>query len=433
MKLGIGPVTSPATVSSAYRWYVLGLLTAVYIINFLDRQILAVLLEPIKAELGLSDTDMGLLSGLAFAIFYVSFGIPIARLADRYSRRNIIAVAMAAWSIMTAVCGAAASFGQLLAARIGVAVGESGCVAPAHSILSDYFQPHRRPLALSIFSTGAAAGVFLGLLLGGWLSDHYGWRMTLVIIGLPGVLVSLLLIYTLREPLRGMSSANFSAQSPIHSKPGAFIDDLRLLLRRRTLVFIGIAAGSQSMVTYGTASWLPAFYMRVHDISASEAGSHLALISGLGAGIGTILGGVVTTWLAKADRRWLMWVPAITAALATPCYMLSAISADTATSLLWLTPAAFLAAMFLGPALAATHGVSGVTHRATGIALVLFASNMLGIGGGALVVGIVSDLFAAAEPQTSLRYGLIAVYAVNIVAITSYLLAVRGLNRDWQD
>jgi predicted MFS family arabinose efflux permease len=420
-------------VSSAYRWYVLGLLTAVYVINFVDRQILAVLIEPIKAELGLSDTDMGLLSGLAFAIFYVSFGIPIARLADRYSRRNIIAVAMAAWSIMTAVCGAAASFGQLLAARIGVAVGESGCVAPAHSILSDYFQPHRRPLALSIFSTGAAAGIFLGLLLGGWLSDLYGWRMTLVIIGLPGVLVSLLLIFTLREPLRGMSSVQFSSQASNNSKPGAFLDDLRLLLQRRTLVFIGIGAGSQSMVTYGTASWLPAFYMRVHDISASEAGGHLALISGLGAGIGTLVGGVVTTWLAKEDRRWLMWVPAITAALATPFYMLSAISTNTTASLLWLTPAAFLAAMFLGPALAATHGVSGVTHRATGIALVLFASNMLGIGGGALVVGVISDFFAAAEPQVSLRYGLIAVYAVNIVAIISYLLAARGLNRDWQD
>lgn len=431
MTAGIAPVADPAKVTDRYRAYVLGLLTIVYVINFVDRQVLAVLIEPIKHELQLSDTQLGFLSGLAFALFYVSFGIPLARVADRSSRRNLITVCMLGWSAMTALCGAAASFAQLMAARIGVAVGEAGCVAPAHSIISDYFSPKQRPAAIAVFSTGASIGIFAGLMLGGWLSDLYGWRMTMVIIGLPGILVALVVQFTLREPIRGMALSRESTAAVRGAS--SFREDLKLLVRRRTLLAIALGTGLQSMVTYGTASWLPAFYMRVHGFTASEAGTMLALISGLGAGAGALLGGVFAGVLARRDQRWLLWVPAIATTVATPLYLYATMAGDAEASLAALAPAAFLGAVYAPAALAATHGVAGVSLRATGIAFVLFVSNLVGIGGGALLVGVVSDLFMGTEPATSLRYGLLVVLGANVLAVAGYLIGARSLPRDWQD
>jgi predicted MFS family arabinose efflux permease len=425
------PVTRFDSVTKGYRGYVLALLTLVFIINFIDRQVLSVLIEPIKRELELTDTQLGLLSGLAFALFYVTAGVPVARLADLKSRRNLIAVCMIVWSTMTSLCGVAANFAQLLLARIGVAIGEAGCVAPSHSILSDYFRPADRPIALSIYSAGASLGVFLGLLGGGWLADAYGWRWALVLIGLPGIAVALVVLLTLREPMRGMSlPTHVPTATPV---PTHFWSDLGELLRRRTLVFIALAGGFQSMVTYGIATWLPAFFMRVHEMSASTAGTWLAIINGLVAGLGAIIGGSITARLSRDERRWLLWVPAVAAIVSTPLYAFAVWSPSSFTSLLFLTPAAFLSMMYVGPALAATHGVAGVRLRATGVALTLFVSNLLGIGGGALLVGMVSDAFAPVEPLVSLRYGLLAVLVANVPAMVGYLLAARNVRNDWHE
>lgn len=429
MKLTSAPVSSFESVSRAYRSYVLALLTLVFIINFVDRQVLSVLIEPIKRDLQLTDTQLGLLSGLAFALFYVTAGVPVARLADLRSRRNLIAVCMIVWSSMTALCGVAANFTQLLLARIGVAVGEAGCVAPSHSILSDYYRPADRPAALSIYSAGASVGVFLGLFAGGWLAELVGWRAALVIIGLPGIAVAFVVLFTLREPARGMSLAE-----PVESPPPShFWSDLARLLRRRTMLFIALAGGFQSMVTYGVATWLPAFFMRVHDMNASQAGATLAVINGLVAGLGAIVAGVITARLSRDERRWLLWVPIITTIVSTPLYAFAVLTSSVVTSLLLLTPAAFMSMMYVGPALAATHGVAGVSLRATGVALTLFVSNLLGIGGGTLLVGMVSDAFAAAEPTLSLRYGLLAVLLANVPATIGYLLAACSVRKDWHE
>lgn len=431
MKLTFTPVASFGSVSKGYRGYVLGLLTLVFVINFIDRQVLSVLIEPIKRDLHLTDTQLGLLSGLAFALFYVTTGVPVARLADLKSRRNLIAVSMIVWSSMTALCGAATNFAQLLIARVGVAIGEAGCVAPSHSILSDYYRPADRPIALSIYSAGASVGVFLGLLGGGWLAESFGWRSALVIIGLPGIAVALIVLLTLREPARGMSLPGHVTSG----KPAAahFWSDLGALLHRRTLVFIALAGGFQSMVTYGVATWLPAFFMRVHGMSASTAGATLAVINGLVAGLGAIIGGSVTARLSRDERRWLLWVPAIAAIVSTPLYAFAVWSASSFTSLLFLAPAAFLSMMYVGPALAAIHGVAGVKLRATGVALTLFVSNLLGIGGGALLVGVVSDVFAPVAPLVSLRYGLLAVLVANVPAMVGYLLAAQNVRKDWHE
>ncbi|MBL8269918.1 spinster family MFS transporter [Steroidobacter sp.] len=431
MKFTSTPVSSFDSVSRGYRYYVLALLTLVFIVNFVDRQVLSVLIEPIKRDLQLTDTQLGLLSGLAFALFYVTAGVPIARLADLKSRRNLIAVCMIVWSSMTALCGTAANFAHLLLARIGVAVGEAGCVAPSHSILSDYFRPRDRATALSIYAAGASVGVFIGLLGGGWLAEAFGWRAALVIIGLPGIAVALVVLVTLREPRRGMSLPSQGA--PSSSAPTHFWADLGRLLRRPTLVFIALAGGFQSMVTYGVATWLPAFFMRVHGMTPSRAGATLAVISGLVAGVGAIVGGSITARLSRNERRWLLWVPAIATVVATPSYAFAILSPSVSASLLCLVPAAFVSMVYVGPALAATHGVAGVSLRATGVALTLFVSNLLGIGGGALLVGVVSDAFVAAEPTVSLRYGLLAVLVANVPATIGYLLAANGVRDDWHE
>lgn len=430
MKLASTPVSSFDSVSRGYRIYVLALLTLVFVINFVDRQVLSVLIEPIKRELHLTDTQLGLLSGLAFALFYVTFAVPIARLADRKSRRMLIAVCMVVWSSMTALAGAALNFTHLLLTRIGVAIGEAGCVAPAHSILSDYFRPESRPLALSIYSAGASIGIFLGLLGGGYFAESLGWRQALVVIGLPGIFVASIVLLTLREPARGMSL-------PAGSVPDAASDhlwtDLGSLLKRRTLLLIALAGGLQSMVTYGVANWLPTFFMRVHGMSVSDVGASLAVINGLLAGLGAIIGGGLSSKLARADRRWLLWVPALATLLATPLYALAVLSPSVSASLVFLAPAGFLSLVYVGPALAATHGIAGVSLRATGVALTLFVSNLLGIGGGALLVGVVSDAFAASEHTASLRYGLMAVLIANIPAAVGYLMAARSVREEWHE
>ena len=426
------PVSSYDSVSRGYRAYVLALLTLVFVINFIDRQVLSVLIEPIKRELHLTDTQLGLLSGLAFALFYVTFAVPIARLADSKSRRNLITVCMIVWSSMTALSGAALNFVHLLLTRIGVAIGEAGCVAPSHSILSDYFRPETRPLALSIYSAGASVGIFLGLRGGGYLAESMGWRQALVVVGLPGIFVALIVLFTLREPARGMSLAAGSVPvaTPTRSR---FWADLGSLSKRRTLLLIALAGGFQSMVTYGVANWLPAFFMRVHGMSVGDTGASLAVINGLLAGIGAIVGGGLSSKLARADRRWLLWVPAIATFFATPLYALAVLSPSVPASLALLAPAGFLSLVYVGPALAATHGVAGVSLRATGIALTLFVSNLLGIGGGALLVGMVSDAFAAAEPDVSLRYGLMAVLIANIPAAIGYLMAASSVREEWRE
>lgn len=431
MKLTSTPVSSFESVSRGYRFYVLALLTLVFIVNFIDRQVLSVLIEPIKRDLQLTDTQLGLLSGLAFALFYVTAGVPVARLADLKSRRNLIAACMIVWSSMTALCGLAANFAHLLLARIGVAVGEAGCVAPSHSILSDYYRPADRPVVLSIYAAGASIGVFLGLLGGGWLAELYGWRAALIIIGLPGIAIALIVLFTLREPARGMSvPTHVAPATPVSTH---FWSDLGELLQRRALVFIALAGGFQSMVTYGVATWLPAFFMRVHGMSASHTGATLAVINGLVAGLGAIVAGAVTARLSHNERRWLLWVPTIATVVSTPLYALAVLTPSSSTSLLLLTPAAFLSMMYVGPALAATHGVAGVRLRATGVALTLFVSNLLGLGGGALLVGMVSDAFVAAEPTVSLRYGLLAVLLANVPATIGYLLAAHRLRDDWHE
>ena len=294
---------APFQTTPAYSRYVLGLLFVVYIFNFIDRQILAILLDPIKAELGVSDTAMGFLTGFAFAIFYTVAGIPIARLADRGNRRSIIAVGLAVWSLMTAVCGLAQNFLQLALARIGVGVGEAAASPPSHSLISDYFPPERRATAISIYNSGITFGVMLGFLIGGWINEFFNWRVAFMVVGLPGVVLAVVVRLTIREPPRGHSEVG-----PVDTTTDTLGDVARFLLGLRSFRLFAIGTGLAAFSAYGFGAWVPAFLGRVHGMGSGEIGTWVGLENGIGGAVGAILGGVLADRLGRRDPRWYLWI-----------------------------------------------------------------------------------------------------------------------------
>ena len=291
--------------SPAYRNYALGILFVGYIVNFVDRSILSLLLEPIKLELALSDSQLGLLGGLAFALFYTFLGIPIAALADRHSRVKILAVSMVIWSAMTAICGLASNFWMLLLARIGVGVGEAGASPPSHSLISDYFPIEKRATALSIYALGIPFGTMIGSYVGGWGADTIGWRNTFFLVGLPGIFVALIILFTLREPPRGMSDIKLSQGTAPKTEAPQISEVLNLLWAKISFRHLAFAAGLHAFVSYGASTWNAPFFIRIHNMSSTDLGAALALVAGIGA-IGTFFGGSLSDKLSDrtGDKRW---------------------------------------------------------------------------------------------------------------------------------
>ena len=410
-----------------YRLYVLFILYVIYALNFLDRQILSILFEPIKAELSLTDTQLGFLSGLAFAMFYATLGIPIARLADKRSRRNIIGVCLALWSGMTALCGLAMNFWHLLFARFGVAVGEAGLVAPAQSMLADYFPAHMRGRVMAVFASAIYTGILLGLLMGGWVSEIYGWRTAFFIAGLPGLAIAAVFIFTVREPARRIKTLDPPAISQ-----EAFKEDLATLLKRPTFIAVAIGLGLQSLAGYGLMTWLPAFYQRFHDLSSGQTGTALALIIGIGGSVGSIAGGWLSDTLAREDKRWYLWISAIAALVCIPLFAFALSLEDLRLSLMLLSVGMVAGAVHTGPLYAAILGILDPQLRAVGIATVLFANNLIGIGFGSLFVGALSDIFAASGQDEALRYSMLVSVVFLFFAAAGMYVASRTQLRDWR-
>ena len=281
--------------TTGYRWYVLFVLTLGYIFNFIDRQVMTILLEPIKAEFGATDTQMGLLTGLAFALFYATLGVPMARLADRWSRRNVLVISMAVWSGMTALCATASSFGQLALYRIGVGVGEAGGVPPSQSLLADIFPPEQRSLAQGVLASGTNIAVLVGLFGGALLADAYGWRSVFWIFGLPGILLAVVIRLTVREPVRAPHAV---------TDDGSLWEAIRKILALPAFPAIAVGVGLTAIAGYGLGVWSPSFMIRVHGLSLVDAGLYLGLIGVFGGILGTLLSAILVDRLAQQDARW---------------------------------------------------------------------------------------------------------------------------------
>ncbi len=396
-----------------------------YVFNFIDRQILAILLEPIKQELQVSDTAMGFLTGIAFALFYTIAGIPIARWADRGTRRTIIALGIAVWSVMTALSGLARSFPQLTLARIGVGVGEAAASPPAHSLISDYFPPERRATALGIYTMGAYLGILFGLLLGGWINEFFGWRMAFFVVGLPGLVLALVVRLTLREPPRGHSEGLTDPGEQQSTR-----EVLRYLWALRSFRHLSIAASLYGFAGYGFGAWAPAFLMRVHDMGTGETATWLGLSIGLGGAAGAYLGGRISDGLGASDARWFMRVPALGALAAIPFYVLFLFLPDKLPALLCFIPAAVLSAFYVGPTFAMTQGLAKLHMRAMASAILLFILNLIGLGLGPQAVGILNDLLADEFGKEAIRYSLLITGVTNVWAVGHSFLAARTLRED---
>ena len=350
-------------VSKGYSNYVLGVLFLVYVFNFVDRQVLSILLVPIKTDLGVSDTFMGFLTGFAFVIFYTFAGIPIARFADRSSRRAVIAAGLVVWSSMTAASGLARTGWHLALARVGVGIGEAAGTPPSHSLLSDYFGPKRRATALAVYAMGVYVGVAGAFTLGGWIGSHFGWRSVFIAVGLSGIPLALLVRGTIRELPRG-----FSEPEPVpHVDPLPFGQAVGQLMRNRSLVLIVLATSLQSLFGYGMLTWGPAFLMRVHGMGLVEVGMTLGIAIGVLGASGCYIGGRWADSLVhkKQDERWYMRLPAIQTAALVPFAIGFILIEDRTWALICFCPMYLLGAMYVGPMHSTIQGLVVPSLRAT--------------------------------------------------------------------
>ena len=412
--------------SARARYYALGLLTVVYTFNFVDRQLLSILQESIKADLLLSDQQLGLLTGFAFALFYTVAGIPIARYADRNNRRNVVAIAIALWSFMTAISGLVQNYLQLLLARIGVGVGEAGGSPPAHSMISDIFPPERRASALAFYSMGINFGILFGFLAGGWLNEFFDWRVAFFVVGAPGIVVALFVRYTLREPIRGLMEdrQDIATDTP-------FPEVLNLLWSRLSFRHLAIGGALNAFAGYSSSNWTASFMIRSHDMSTGELGTWLALIMGVGGAIGVFWGSYIAERLAKFDVRWYMWMPTITGMICVPFMIATYVVEGAYTALIVSIVPGVLFNVYLGNSLAMTHALVGLRMRAVASAILFFLINLIGMGLGPWGVGLLSDMLSAELGSESLRYAMLYLLPAAMGwSAVHFLLASRTLQKD---
>lgn len=411
--------------SRPVRNYALSLLVVVYTFNTIDRQILAILMEPIKTDLHLSDTGLGLLTGFAFAIFYATLGIPIARYADRNNRRNLIALALVIWSGMTALSGVAQNFLHLLIARIGVGIGEAGCSPPAHSMIADFFPPANRATALGIYSLGVPFGILFGFMAGGWLNELFGWRIAFFVVGIPGLLLALIVRFTLREPPRGMAEGRID--------PGvqpSIKETLRLLWNKPTFRHMATGASVVTFVYAGVVTWVPSFLIRSYGMSTGEVGTYLGLILGIPGGIGIVLGGYLADRLGRRDTRWFLWTVPASLLAALPFSIGVFTSSSAMESLLLLIIPVLMGNFYAATTFSQTQGLVTLRMRSVAAAVLLFIVSFIGMGAGPQFAGFLSDLLRDSYGDESLRYSLLILSFVNLWGAWHYYQAGKYLNQD---
>ena len=382
-----------------YKHYLLGLLTVVATLNFLDRFVLSLLLGPIKQDLELSDTQLGFLTGFAFALFYAVAGIPIARWADRGNRNTIVTVTTALWSAMVALCGLVGNFTQLLLVRVGVAVGESGALPPAQSLIADFFDRKERPHAMAIYWMCTPMAMIIGYLGGGWLAEAFGWRITFVVIGLPGLLVAILVRLTIREP-RLKTKLLAAARAPNIKTV------ITTLSQQKTYRRIVMASCVSSFFGMGITLWLPTFFMRSHDMEIGEVGAWFALIWGLCGLLGNYVGGYLATRYLAGKEALQMRILAIIFVFGGALYMLVYISSNVYLALICLAATAFTISAIYGPIFSALQSLVSEHMRSIALALILLFSQIIGFGLGPVMAGLLSDLLMPIFGKESLRYAL---------------------------
>lgn len=389
----------------------LGVLLVVYIFNFLDRQIVTILAQPIANDLGLSDTQIGVLTGLSFALLYSTLGLPIARLADRpkTDRVKLIAAAVGVWSVATALCGAALGFVQLAIARVFVGVGEAGGTPPAHSLITDVAAPEKRARAFAIYQLGPPIGGLIGMVLGGLLAGSVGWRMAFVVVGLPGLALALLVLLLLRDPRRAEGPA-------LQARPLPLGEALRQILASKAMRLLLATAGFASFATYGVLIWTTIFFQRSHGLTPAQTGLWFGLVNGIGSILGVWLGGQIGDRHRARGNQHLLTIPALAQVLSVPFLLAALLVPDWRTSMVLFFPAIVLNWLYVAPYYSAVQGLVPSAARAVASAAILFMQNLIGLGLGPVLLGYCSDLLKPAYGSESVRYVLFIAGFVSLVA-----------------
>ena len=407
---------------------VLLILLLAYIFNFVDRQIIGILAVPIKAELGLTNTQLGLMGGLAFALFYSGLAIPIAWLADRKSRVNIIAGSVALWSLFTAACGLVQNFWQLFLARMGVGIGEAGGVAPSYALISDFYPKEKRGRALAFFSLGIPIGSALGIFFGGWIASHLDWRSAFLIVGLAGLPVALLVKLCIREPERGRFDR---AEGTVPEAAPPLLTVAGVLARKPSFWLLSVGAAAGSIPGYGLMFWLPSFFDRSFGLELTAIGWFFGSIVLIGGVAGTWLGGWLGDRTGPGDPGSYARIPAICFAIALPVFALGLFAPTLWLGWLLFTIGQMLGLAWLGPVIAAVQHIVPPSMRATASASFLFINNLIGIGFGVFFFGFMSDVMGPAYGDQALKFSIL--YGLGFYALSAlfYLLASRRLATDW--
>ncbi len=421
---------NPFALSEGYKRYALTILLVVYTFNFVDRQIVTILQEDIAKEFSLNDWQLGLMTGLAFAMFYTVLGIPIARLADCGANRvNIIAIALGFWSLMTALCGLAQNFVQLLLARIGVGVGEAGCTPPAHSLISDMFPKEQVGRAMGVYAIGIPLGAMIGMIMGGFVAEHWGWRTALLVAGIPGLVLAIVVKLTMKEPAR---TGRHDATGAAIAQPGLG-ETFATLLRKPAFLNLALASGLCAFVGYGIGAWLPPYFQRSFGMGPLQAGLIFGLMGGLTGIIGTYLGGWLGDRYGAKNPKAFLLIPAVALIGSLPLHVLALLNGNWMISIALLVVPSLLNNLWIAPAFAVTQGLAPAPMRATASALLLLVMNLIGLGLGPLVLGFVSDFareLAGGDRAVGLRWALILAGAIYVWACLHLWLASRTVVRD---
>jgi predicted MFS family arabinose efflux permease len=417
-----------AAAPGARAWFVLGMLCFVYVLNFLDRQLLAILAKPIQDALHVSDYQLGLISGLYFALFYCLISIPVGWLADRSNRVRVLAFACALWSAATVACGTASTYPQLVLARMTVGVGEAGGVPPSYAILSDYFPPGRRGLALGLFNLGPPIGAALGIAFGATVAATYSWRHAFIVVGAIGVLTALVLLLTVREPRRG--GLDVAVGQPVAAPPRAgFNETLRMFFRRPVLLLVALASGATQFVTYGLSNFTTLFLMREKGMALEQVALWYALLVGIGMSAGIFASGWLLDRLVRRSRAAYALLPAGALALALPFYLGFVRAPTWELALLLLIPPTLLNHFYLTAAVTLVQEEVRPQQRVMSGALLLLVMNLIGLGLGPTFVGAVSEFFRASHPQHSLQLALYGLAPFSLLPIALFLALARQLKR----
>jgi len=405
---------------SKNRWYILIILTLVYAMNHVDRQIMVILSEPIKQEFGLSDTQLGLLTGFMFAAFYATLGIPFAAWADRGNRRNIIALALTIWSGMTALSGFAQNFWQLALARMGVGIGEAGGTPPATAMISDLFPPHRRAFALGVYTTGISLGILIGFILGGAIAAKYGWRMGFFVAGVPGLLLALILLLTVAEPRRGQSENLVDEEDAPSLKT-----TLSYFLSQKAMIYLLLGGVFVCISANAFLVGIPLYLIRVHEVPFGELGVALGLLIGGVGGVGAITVGALCDYLSNKDLRWRPWMILITGLIAFPFILWFLYAPNKSTAYLAYIVPGFVGLLYASISYTAMQELVPLRMRAMASAVMLLCLTLLGIGLGPVILGMISDAYTAELGRYAIQRALTWILIFNLFSIIFYVLAAK--------